>query len=823
MSDGRKRLSGAQYKKIAEEKRKKQDDAVRSSKKIDSFFQRYPAVNESEEVLGAENSSDEQQQAISLNVEGNESEESESTAMPSSEIENSAATNFVSSVDTIKPDRDPAKWDINDFTINYFAINGFESHKQINFSQSKRIYSDQARYLNPTIFTRKLINGEETQRTWLIYSESTGRIFCGACRLFKIDTYFATTGFDDWKNVNTRVNQHESSHSHKSSMLNFKLRGSLTGSIDKMLFSQVDEEINYWKEVLRRVFSVVRKLTSRGLPLRGRDEIIGSSSNGNFLMAMELIAEFDPFLAEHIRKYNNPGSGQTSYMSSSIYEEFVAQLAKEIRSIIVNEVKTSKYFSIIVDSSPDLAHMDQLSFVIRYVQENGNPVERFLFFLPNTSHKAEELTKAILDTLLELGIPISNCRGQSYDNASNMSGIYTGVQARIKEINPRAEFIPCAAHSLNLVGNCAASSCSEAVYFFSLIQELYNFFALSTRRWQRLCTNIEKKLTLKSLSLTRWSSRDDACRSLIRSWKEIINTLRDLENDINEKNLTRIEAKGLRNRLLRLETAIMAVCWEKILHRINATSKKLQAIDIDISSVLDLYSSLIEYLKSIRNDFDNFERDAKNLTDSDYEINISRTRKRKLQFDENREDYVVSNTDKFRIGSFFVIVDRLCSELEKRRSAYNSVYCNYKILCDFQTLTNDELRTLGIAFCEHYSDDVEEDFIEECIHLREHLKCTNTSVKNLCHWISSNNYIDVYPNVYVALRMFKSTAVTNCSAERSFSCLRRIKNYLRSNMTEGRLNDLSILTIESDILERVPFDTIITNFAKSKVRRKVIL
>lgn len=34
---------------------------------------------------------------------------------------------------------------------------------------------------------------------------------------------------------------------------------------------------------------------------------------------------------------------------------------------------------------------------------------------------------------------IMNCRGQSYDNASNMSGIYSGLQARIKTINPLAD------------------------------------------------------------------------------------------------------------------------------------------------------------------------------------------------------------------------------------------------------------------------------------------------------------------------------------------------------------------------------------------------
>ncbi|GFY45698.1 integrase catalytic domain-containing protein [Trichonephila inaurata madagascariensis] len=50
-----------------------------------------------------------------------------------------------------------------------------------------------------------------------------------------------------------------------------------------------------------------------------------------------------------------------------------------------------------------------------------------------------------------------NCREQAYDNAATMAGCYTGVQQRIKDINPNAEFVPCSNHSLNLVCVHAAS------------------------------------------------------------------------------------------------------------------------------------------------------------------------------------------------------------------------------------------------------------------------------------------------------------------------------------------------------------------------------
>ena len=134
-------------------------------------------------------------------------------------------------------------------------------------------------------------------------------------------------------------------------------------------------------------------------------------------------------------------------------------------------------------------------------------------FLPNCGHKSESLATAVMETLNELGLDIKNCRAQSYDNASNMSGTYSGLQARIKDLNPLAVYVPCSAHSLNLVGSAAVGCCMPAVNFFCVIQELYNFFSVSTNRWKLLLSHLKPNSTvLKSLSQTRWSARYDACR-----------------------------------------------------------------------------------------------------------------------------------------------------------------------------------------------------------------------------------------------------------------------------------------------------------------------
>jgi len=41
-------------------------------------------------------------------------------------------------------------------------------------------------------------------------------------------------------------------------------------------------------------------------------------------------------------------------------------MAERVVKYVVDEVKEGKYFSTILDSTPDITHVDQLSFVVRY-------------------------------------------------------------------------------------------------------------------------------------------------------------------------------------------------------------------------------------------------------------------------------------------------------------------------------------------------------------------------------------------------------------------------------------------------------------------------
>jgi hypothetical protein len=686
--------------------------------------------------------------------------------------------------------------------------------------------------MSASLFQRKMHNNEISNRLWLIYSESKKSVFCGPCLLFGCygqNSFCNSDGFNDWKNASVCVGQHENTQDHKKCILSLKDRASVIGKIDHDLTAQLDKEISYWREVIKRVVAAVKTLVSRGLPLRGDAEKIGLKNNGNFLMLLEFLSEFDPFMNEHIKNYANKGSGSTSYLSKTIYEELIELMAKKVRETIIAEVKKAKYYSIIVDSTPDISHVDQLAFILRYVLPNGVAVERFVKLLDNVGHKGTDMYNAVKETLKTLQINFNDLRGQSYDNAANMSGIYKGLQALIKKDNPLAQFTPCAGHGLNTVGTHAAECCPEAISFFDLNQNLYNFFSESPAKWNILQSFANSKnITLKSLSNTRWSARANAVDMLYKFWEEIYDALKSIEENLLEKAATKNTANSLRRKLEHLEMAIMVNVWNVILDRFNVVSQKIQNVSTSMSKVLDLYKSLVDLAKNIRNNFDHYEEKALKMSiNKVYKNETKRKKYRHLHADETNEGQVEFNgRSDFKINTFIPIMDKIRNQLENKYELYRDIFQKFTALLRFGELDETDLREEAEVLQNYFPDDLESSFANELIHFK--LYCKNKSIEKdspskLLQHIRDHDLTSVFPNIDISYRLFNCMPVTNCSAERSFSCLKRIENCLRSATLETRLNSLMLLNIEAEILTALNFDDLIDTFAQQKARKKVFL
>lgn len=109
--------------------------------------------------------------------------------------------------------------------------------------------------------------------------------------------------------------------------------------------------------------------------------------------------------------------------------------------------------------------------------------------------------------------------GQGYDGAANMAGQFKGAQTIIRSKHPKALYVHCAAHSLNLAVSSACNMQSIR-NCLGIIEKYYCFFNFPKRNNELLEVinngDWEPKVkTLKRLCMTRWVQRYDAINDFI--------------------------------------------------------------------------------------------------------------------------------------------------------------------------------------------------------------------------------------------------------------------------------------------------------------------
>ena len=160
----------------------------------------------------------------------------------------------------------------------------------------------------------------------------------------------------------------------------------------------------------------------------------------------------------------------------------------------------------------------------------------------------------------------------------------------------------------------------------------------------------------------------------------------------------------------------------------------------------------------------------------------------------------------------------------------------FGFLSKLLTISTMELQVSAKKIVEVYSNDLEDSFIFEIeqfvkllklqppgffSHKKDKSETENTLIPlHVLNWIVETDIIDVFPNVYIAYRLFLTIPITNCEAERSFSTLKRVKNMHRSTMVHSRLSNIARLTIESKLLETLDFSDVIAELAGKKSRKK---
>lgn len=687
-------------------------------------------------------------------------------------------------------------------------------------------------------YSKKSHAGQIILRKWLCYSAIDNKAYCEPCWLFSTTNTFWKQGTSDWKGLSKKVKFHEQSQYHITCCYIYDHWKS-NKCIDKALEETIRNECNFWQKILQRLIDITLILAKNSLAFRGHRETIDQVYNGNFLTQVNFLAKYDLVMRELVSK----PKGTINYLSPTIQNELIDCLANTLEKRLVSKINESLFFSIIMDTTQDITKVDQLSKIIRYVEiekdENGKPqniniIESFMGFTKVSDQSAAGLTSEILESLKALGLSIKKCRGQGYDGAKVMSGIYSGVQKRIKDIEPTAAYIHCTAHNLNLVINDAVSGVKEVASFFLIIADLYTFFGSSINRWDLLASfSGESEVKLKRLNPTRWAGRIISLLAVKLRFGDIIKALTKISL-ISTKPDERGEAIRLLKAIENFEFIMILTICCKILEEINLASQILQAPQLDLSKASKCLKMSLENLKNYRNKYEDLKTDATSIAKR---WNISplfrekRQHKPKKQYDEYDTNYLFYNQEYyFKVNIYYKVFDIVINQLNNRFEGMEKTVDKFSFLSPpiLVSMTEEELFKSAEALQQCYPRDISSAFPLQIVALSQPLKNkigNLKGIKEFAHFliVENDTLASNFAEVYTALILFLTLPVTVASSERSFSKLKVIKNYLRNCCSQNRLSNLALLSIEAKEAAAMDKTELIKVFAETKSRRKQFL
>ena len=242
------------------------------------------------------------------------------------------------------------------------------------------------------------------------------------------------------------------------------------------------------------------------------------------------------------------------------------------------------------DTTPDISHADQISLVVRYVNDNLESKERLMKISQIKGNTGDEFAQKVISMLKDLQIPLSQVLFQCYDTAASMSGAYNVAQEKVSEhLKRKIPYITCLGHKANL---CVEHSCKASLLieqFFATLQDLYNFRTKCTSRFDDLKERIEELqegLIMKSLSSTRWIGRAESIRAVWISYEIILDTFDAVRTSGVDRDAI-LTASHLSERMRSFEFYFAVLFMKNIVYKMKIFVHEAQEIGQDIVSSLD--------------------------------------------------------------------------------------------------------------------------------------------------------------------------------------------------------------------------------------------
>jgi len=637
---------------------------------------------------------------------------------------------------------------------------------------------------------------------------------------------FSTVGYTNWKHALAKFQCHEKSSVHLEASLKWRSYTSERSLADQ--FSNMSSKQQCMnREGLLQLFSSLKFLARQGLATRGHTD-----NGSNYHQLLQLRAGESVALRSLINSDKH-----FKWVSHAVESEMLQLMANSVLRQLSEDVRNNGYFAVIVDETTDISTTEQVSICIRHVDDSINIYEDFLGVYATTKTDAGTLVTIIKDVLLRLNIPLSNMRAQCYDGASNMSGVNTGVQKRLRDIQPKAVYVHCRSHALNLALQEASCSVRCIRDILSLCNEVANFFRESAKRTGILESVISDISTdnsghrLHPLCPTRWVVRARALNAMLMHYEAVIKALEDLGN---EPGNTGAKADGLCSKLQSFETLLSLTMAHKVFSIVEQLATALQKQSMTLFETYESVNNVLLTLQAMRRDDNQFNTlwEDTNQFASNLGIDppqMPRRRRPSRRIDdggpahEHRDCLTL-----YKVDTWYPLLDILIQQLNDR-------FCSDS----FQQVLNAERLLIKAATGQTFADELKkfttfyDDFdsaaleaqlrILHSVILREadslHVDRPLT-VKSIAEKLKTTAGAQtLLDTVWRLTKLLLVVPATSATAERSFSALRRLKTYIRSTIGQPRLNHMLVLHCHQERTDGIELKAVAQEFIAASAKR----
>ncbi|XP_044749776.1 zinc finger MYM-type protein 1-like [Coccinella septempunctata] len=558
-----------------------------------------------------------------------------------------------------------------------------------------------------------------------------------------------------------------------------------------------NEKVASNRFLVSKIVEAIKFCGTFELALRGHDESENSENPGIFQGLINYTAEIDKTLKDHLER-----ATVFKGTSKEIQNDLLDCIFEVYQEIVSAEIDNAEFLGIMADETTDVSSKLQTVLIFRYCKD-GKPVERFWEFFKSEQQTAEVLSNLILKALEPLVAKNPNkLIAQSYDGAAVMSGKQSGVQARIKEKYPVAHFVHCYAHQLNLIMSQASSQNNDVRLFFGNLSEIPAFFSNSCQRVAFLDRIVKRKIP-RSVP-TRWNFKSRTVNVVFEYKEELIECMEEIEESPGVNVSTKTQAGAIRRLLQEKSFVFWLTFFHYVMPHVDIFFNELQRRLIDSVQIGKCLKKFKESISNIRNE------KLYDILNEAKALQVTETKRRKL------------NEDTWR-ASAIEVCDVIINVAEDR-FAYT-----------------DQLNAANLFICERfelYDRSFPDDYFKRTIESypmleKNRLKTeltllyssaeyrTFSSCAVLLSFIIDSNLQEVFTETIKLLNILVTMPMTTVEAERNFSSLKRIKTFLRSTMSQDRLNALACLSIEQKLIRSIPDfnEKVIDKFALKKDRR----